>query len=53
VDGDGLPDLLCHFDNQMTGFEPSDTAGMIKGMTTDGRPFAGQGSLKTVPVKRK
>src|SRR5712692_11007170 len=53
VDGDGLPDLLCHFDNQMTGFEPSDTAGKLKGRMAAGGQFEGQGYLKVVPVKRK
>ena len=53
VDGDGLPDLLCHFDNQMTGFEPSDAAGRIKGRMAAGGQFEGQGYLKVVPAKRK
>jgi len=53
VDSDGLPDLLCHFDNGMTGFEPSDTAGKIKGRMAAGGQFEGQGYLKVVPVKRR
>src|SRR6266568_1775717 len=53
VDGDGLPDLLCHFDNEMTGFDPSDAAGRIKGRMAAGGQFEGQGYLKVVPVKRK
>ncbi|HKC53932.1 MAG TPA: pre-peptidase C-terminal domain-containing protein [Burkholderiales bacterium] len=53
VDGDGLPDLLCHFDNGKTGFEPTDTAGKIKGRMTAGGQFEGQGWLKVVPAKRK
>jgi hypothetical protein len=53
VNGDGLPDLLCHFDNQVAGFEPSDTAGMLKGRMATGGQFEGQGYLKVVPVKRR
>ena len=53
VNGDGLPDLLCHFDNQMTEFDPSDAAGKIKGRMAAGGQFEGQGYLKVVPVKRK
>ena len=53
VNGDGLPDLLCHFDNGKTGFEPTDTAGKIKGRMTAGGQFEGQGWLKVVPAKRK
>ena len=53
VDGDGRPDLLCHFDNSKTGFEPTDTAGKIKGRMTAGGQFEGQGWLKVVPAKRK
>ena len=53
VDGDGRLDLLCHFDNQMTGFEPSDAAGVVKGRMAAGGQFEGRGYLKVVPVKRK
>jgi hypothetical protein len=50
---DGIPDLLCHFDSQIAGFEPGDTAGHIKGKKNDGKPFEGQGNLKAVIEKRK
>jgi len=53
VDGDGRPDLLCHFDNEKTEFEPSDAAGIVKGRMAAGGQFEGQGFLKVVPVKRK
>src|SRR6266704_266835 len=53
VDGDGRPDLLCHFDNEKTEFEPSDAAGIVKGRMAAGGQFEGQGYLKVVPVKRK
>lgn len=53
VNGDGLADLVCHFDNQMAGFEPTDTAGKIKGRMAAGGQFEGQGWLKVVPAKRR
>jgi len=37
----------------MTGFEPSDAAGRIKGRMAAGGQFEGQGYLKVVPAKRK
>jgi len=31
VNGDGLPDLMCHFTTQLTGFQPGDTMGVLNG----------------------
>jgi hypothetical protein len=50
---DGTPDLLCHFDSQVAGFQPGDTAAHIKGKKNDGKPFQGRGNLKAVIEKRK
>lgn len=52
VNGDGRPDLVCLFDNQVAGFEPGDLEGIVKG-TNAGRPFEGRGRLKVVAEKRR
>lgn len=52
VNGDGLLDLVCHFDNQRAAFSVTDEEGIVKGMTDDGRAFEGRGRLKVVPAKR-
>lgn len=44
--GDGRPDLLCHFDNGETGFEEGDLQGKVMGQTTEGQQFEGSGELK-------
>lgn len=51
VNRDGLPDLLCHFDNEDAGFESDDTSGMVTG-TIDGMQFEGRGWLKVIPVRK-
>ena len=48
IDGDGRPDLMCHFDTQKSGFEPGDSVGVIRGKTTAGRLFEGRGMIHTV-----
>jgi hypothetical protein len=35
VNGDGLPDLVCHFYSQRTGFRSGDSRAFLKGLTTD------------------
>jgi hypothetical protein len=50
---DGIPDLLCHFDSQIAGFQPGDTAGHLKGKKSDGKSFQGRGNLKAVVEKRR
>jgi len=52
VNGDGRPDLVCHFETQEAGFDSSSEAGIVKG-TVAGRPFEGRGQLKVIPVKRR
>jgi len=50
VNADGLPDLVCHFDNELAGWAPEDLEGVVKGKTTDGKEFKGTARLK---VKHK
>ena len=52
VNGDGLPDLVCHFENQDAGFTEDDDRGTVRGMTNTDTPFEGHGMLKVIPVKR-
>ena len=52
VNGDGLPDLVCHFDNQKANFQLGDVQGFVSG-TSGGKPFEGQGYLKVVAGKRR
>lgn len=42
VNGDGLPDLVCHFRKQLTGFQSGDTLAILQGATVDGSPIVGQ-----------
>jgi len=49
VNGDGLLDLVCHFDTGKTGFQPGDTQGVLKGRTFGGIPFLGVDTVKIVP----
>jgi hypothetical protein len=53
VNGDGLLDLVCHFDNEAANFLATSTDGTIKGLFTDSagkeRPLEGAAFLKVVP----
>lgn len=53
VNGDGLPDLVCHFENQVAGFDTGDLEGILRGQTVNGVQFEGRGLLKVVPGKRQ
>lgn len=53
VNGDGLLDLVCHFDNVKASFEVGDTEGMVSGATNGGMQFEGRGWLKVVAGKRR
>jgi hypothetical protein len=48
VNGDGIPDLLCHFSTQLAGFQSGDTVGILNGQTTDGARFTAQDSVRIV-----
>ncbi len=45
VNGDGLADLVCHFNTQTTGFQTSDTVGILKGKTVNSIPIRGTDSI--------
>jgi probable HAF family extracellular repeat protein len=49
VNGDGLPDLVCHFKTELTGFQSGDTEGILKGKTTEGTPIIARDSVRIVP----
>jgi len=49
VNGDGLPDLVCHFNTQRTGFVSGDAVGVLMGKTVDGIPVRGTDSVRIVP----
>ena len=53
VNRDELPDLVCHFYMQSTGFLPTDTEGILTGSTVDGTQIEGHGSLKVVPADER
>lgn len=52
VNGDGRPDLLCHFDTQACAFQPGDTRGLLMGKTVKGRSLVGSDSVVVVPAKK-
>jgi len=49
VNGDGLLDLVCHFETQLTGFKAGDTLGILMGKTLLGTPILGQDTIRIVP----
>ncbi len=53
VNGDGRLDLVCHFENQLTGFEKGDLEGIVHGRTKWGSRFEGRGFLKVLAEKRE
>ena len=48
VNGDGLPDLVCHFKTQVAGFQSGDSFGIVNGRTTDGSLFTAKDSVRIV-----
>jgi probable HAF family extracellular repeat protein len=50
VNGDGLPDLLCHFSTAVAAFQPGDTTGILRGRTLGGMPFLGSDTVSIVPT---
>ena len=51
VNGDGLLDLVCHFETSAAGFQPGDTHGILKGRTLSGVPLKGSDSIRVVPSR--
>jgi hypothetical protein len=45
VNGDGLLDLVCHFNTPSTQFQTGDTKGILKGKILGGSSIAGTGSV--------
>ena len=48
VDGDGLPDLVCHFFTRMAAFQAGDTEGILKGQLLDGSLIEGRDSVRII-----
>ena len=48
VNGDGLPDLVCHFNTQEAAFGPGDTKGLMEGSTVDGKLFKGADAVRII-----
>jgi len=50
LNGDGMPDLVCHFDNGASSFDEDSVEGIVMGTFGTGRRmFEGRGLLKVVP----
>jgi YVTN family beta-propeller protein len=49
VNGDGLIDLVLHFDTTQMQLSPGDTQVTLEGQMTDGTPFSGTDSVRVVP----
>lgn len=52
VNGDGYPDLMCHFGTELMGVNEEYVRGYLKGTMKDGTAFEGNGNMKVVPVKK-
>jgi hypothetical protein len=52
LNADGIPDVVCHFENAVAKFVRGDSMGVVKGKTKGGKLFEGSGDLKVVPEKR-
>jgi hypothetical protein len=48
VNGDGVLDLVCHFNTQKTGFQTGDTVGILRGKTVNDVPIRGTDSIHVV-----
>lgn len=46
VNADGRPDLVCHFQVQLTGFQEGDTEGILKGATLQGAAIEGRDGVR-------
>lgn len=49
VNGDGLLDLVCHFNTPISGFQTGDNLGKLKGKTVNNTPAAGEDSVRIIP----
>lgn len=48
IDGDGLVDLVCHFETQDTALSKGDTEATLRGELTNGTPIVGIDSVRIV-----
>lgn len=46
VNGDGLPDLVCHFATPLTGFHVGDKLATLRGQTITGTPIVGTAAVR-------
>lgn len=53
VNGDGLLDVVCHFNTQETDFEAGDAVGILKGLRVDGGSIQGSDSVRIVTNTRE
>lgn len=51
VNGDGLLDKVCLFENDLAGFKMGDLEGKLQGSTRGGTAVEGRGLLKVIPGK--
>jgi hypothetical protein len=49
LNGDNVPDLLCLFSTELTGFESGNVAGILRAHTVGGVPATGSDSIQTIP----
>lgn len=52
VNGDGLPDLVCHFFTRMAVFQAGDTEGTLRGQLLDGSLIEGTDSVRIITNNR-
>src|SRR3990172_821559 len=52
VNGDGLPDLVCHFFTRMAVFQAGDTEGILRGQLLDGSLIKGTDSVRIITNTR-
>jgi hypothetical protein len=48
VNGDGLPDVVCHFETRQAGFQSGDAKGRLNGTTTDGMTLEGRDRVRVL-----
>ncbi len=49
VNGDGFPDLVCHFNTQAAAFQTGSSNAVLKGRTVSGAPIEGSEAIVIVP----